>query len=148
MFGQHIDTAIMYGNEAEIGKAIAEQLKAGKVKREDLFITTKLNNSVRAHSEEGVEPTIRESLQRLQLDYVDLVLIHWPVVTDKAAEKRGVLEPSAQVRWACCFLPDSAVLSLCVLQRWAGEQRVHHLPSELLAFCRVRQLLHMMLGLQ
>ena len=92
---QLIDTAVMYGNEAEIGKALSDQLKAGKVQREDLFITTKLNNSPQQHSEEGVEPAIRESLQKLQLDYVDLVLIHWPV-TEQPTQDRGNVHPPIQ----------------------------------------------------
>lgn len=94
---QHIDTAVMYGNEAEIGKAVAEHLKSGKLRREDLFVTTKLNNSMQQHSEEGVEPAIRESLEKLQLDYVDLVLIHWPVTTDRRTEKPGDVQPPIQV---------------------------------------------------
>ncbi|NGP46122.1 aldo/keto reductase [Bacillaceae bacterium SIJ1] len=67
-----IDTAMIYKNEAGVGKAIHES----GMKREDLFITTKVWNS-----DQGYENTIRayeESLQRLGLDYVDLYLIHWP----------------------------------------------------------------------
>ncbi|TLS38673.1 aldo/keto reductase [Pseudalkalibacillus caeni] len=68
-----IDTAAIYGNEEGVGKAIAES----GVPREELFITTKLWNS-----EQGYESTLaafEESLKKLQLDYVDLYLIHWPV---------------------------------------------------------------------
>lgn len=70
---RHIDTAAIYGNEAGVGNAI----KRSGLPREDLFITTKLWNS-----EQGYDSTLRafeESLKRLQLDYVDLYLIHWPV---------------------------------------------------------------------
>ncbi|KAI6195940.1 alcohol dehydrogenase [Aphelenchoides besseyi] len=71
-----IDTATAYKNEAEIGAVLQEFFKAGKLKREDVFITTKLPwNSNR---EEDVEPLIRQSLKLLQLDYIDLYLIHMP----------------------------------------------------------------------
>lgn len=67
-----IDTAKVYGNEAGVGKAIA----ASSVKRDDLFITTKLWNP-----DQGYENTLKAfdvSLEKLGLDYVDLYLIHWP----------------------------------------------------------------------
>lgn len=96
----HIDTAVMYGNEAQIGKSLAEHIKSGKVDREHLFIVTKLNNSAKQHSRSGVEPAIRESLQKLQLDYVDLVLIHWPI-TDRnpPGQKSGDVNPPIQETW-------------------------------------------------
>jgi len=68
---RHIDTAAIYGNEEMIGKAI----KDSKVKREDIFITTKLWNT-----DQGYESTLEafgESLKKLGTDYVDLYLIHW-----------------------------------------------------------------------
>lgn len=62
---QHIDTAAIYGNEEDVGAALADVLKAGKVKREELFITTKLWSD--AHARDAVEPALNASLQRLQL---------------------------------------------------------------------------------
>lgn len=70
---RHIDTAAVYGNEESVGQAI----KDSHVDRKDLFVTTKLWNGQRdsyAHVLEALE----DSLTRLQLDYVDLYLIHWP----------------------------------------------------------------------
>ncbi len=69
---RHIDTAAIYGNEAGVGAAIA----ASGIPRDELFITTKLWND-RHH---GGEPhaAIAESLQKLDLDRVDLYLVHWP----------------------------------------------------------------------
>ena len=84
---RHIDTAAIYGNEVEIGEALAEVFKSGTLKREDLFITTKLWND--AHDKNSVIPALKESLKKLQLDYLDLYLIHWPV-----AFKNGVAFPS------------------------------------------------------
>ncbi|CAF3954206.1 unnamed protein product [Rotaria sordida] len=74
-----IDTAWIYENEQEIGNGIHEALEQsqGKIKREDLFITTKLWNQ--HHAPDDVEWALRDSLKKLRLDYVDLYLIHWPV---------------------------------------------------------------------
>ncbi|XP_026313464.1 aldo-keto reductase AKR2E4-like isoform X2 [Hyposmocoma kahamanoa] len=76
---RHIDTASMYRNEVEIGQGIADVVNKGLVKREDLFVTTKLGHD--KHAEQLVVPALRESLSRLGLDYVDLYLIHSPVST-------------------------------------------------------------------
>ncbi|AXQ79287.1 aldo/keto reductase [Streptococcus chenjunshii] len=69
---RHIDTAAVYGNEESVGRAI----KDSGLPREDIFVTTKLWND--AHSYEGAKAALAASLERLQLDYVDLYLIHWP----------------------------------------------------------------------
>uniref|UniRef100_A0A2A4JAY8 NADP-dependent oxidoreductase domain-containing protein n=1 Tax=Heliothis virescens TaxID=7102 RepID=A0A2A4JAY8_HELVI len=73
---RHVDTAFAYRIEDQVGRAIARKIAEG-VKREDLFITTKLWNS--EHAREAVVPALRQSLSNLRLQYVDLYLIHWPV---------------------------------------------------------------------
>lgn len=78
---RHIDCAHIYGNEAEVGKAIAESITAGTVTREQLWITSKLWND--SHAPEDVEPALETTLTNLQLDYLDLYLIHWPVCFKK-----------------------------------------------------------------
>lgn len=72
---RHIDTAQMYQNEAGVGAAI----KAAGLPREELYVTTKLNNAF--HRPDDARRTFEESLQRLGLDRVDLFLIHWPLPT-------------------------------------------------------------------
>lgn len=72
---RHIDCAAVYGNERLIGQALREAMQTG-VTREDLWITSKLWND--RHSEADVIPACEQSLKDLQLDYLDLYLIHWP----------------------------------------------------------------------
>ena len=69
---RHIDTAAFYGNEEEVGKAIRDS----NVPREEIFVTTKVWNTDRDY--EKAKKSLEESLERLGLDYVDLLLIHWP----------------------------------------------------------------------
>ncbi|MCQ2412164.1 MAG: aldo/keto reductase [Sphaerochaetaceae bacterium] len=73
---RHIDTAAGYGNEASVGKAINDFMNESGVKREEIFITTKLNNP--DHGYENTVKAIETSLQKLGLSYIDLYLIHWP----------------------------------------------------------------------
>ncbi|KRX06729.1 NADP-dependent oxidoreductase domain [Pseudocohnilembus persalinus] len=78
---RHIDTASIYKNEKYIGQAIKDFLQQNKdkgIKRNDLFIVSKINPS-----EQGYEKTIQavqDIISRLQLEYIDLILIHWPGV--------------------------------------------------------------------
>ncbi|XP_046546022.1 aldo-keto reductase family 1 member B1-like isoform X2 [Haliotis rubra] len=74
---RHIDTAWLYQTEPEIGVAIKELIKESKVKREELFIVTKM--WVHCHEPDQVEPACRMSLEALDMDYIDLYLIHFPI---------------------------------------------------------------------
>ena len=69
---RHIDCAYLYGNEGEVGDAIAKKIAEGVVRREDLFITTKIWPSF--FEAENMEKCLNISLERLQTDYVDQVL--------------------------------------------------------------------------
>ncbi|XP_046546021.1 aldo-keto reductase family 1 member B1-like isoform X1 [Haliotis rubra] len=83
---RHIDTAWRYETEPEIGVAIKELIKEGKVKRSELFIVTKIWGH--CHEPHKVEPACRESLEALDMDYIDLYMIHFPVAyVDKVRSK-------------------------------------------------------------
>ncbi|KZZ92237.1 Aldo/keto reductase [Ascosphaera apis ARSEF 7405] len=83
---RHLDCAWFYGNEHEIGFALHDFLKENQdVKREDIFITTKVWNHL--HKPEDVKWSLENSLSNFQLNYVDLFLMHWPIASEKTDDK-------------------------------------------------------------
>lgn len=112
---RHVDTAQMYGNEADVGRGLAD----AAVDRSDVWLTTKLALDAMAH--DAVRPALESSLRRLGTDYVDLLLIHWPVADVPLADTLGAMRaavddglvahigvsnfPSAHVRQAIELAP-------------------------------------------
>ena len=84
---RHFDCASVYGNEPDVGRALRTVLSSG-VARQSLWITSKLWNDM--HNPADVEEACRKTLVDLELDYLDLYLIHWPV-----ALKKGVFIPAS-----------------------------------------------------
>jgi len=95
---RHIDCAAIYQNEEEVGRALRDAFQAGDATREEVWVTSKLWND--SHAPEHVRPALQTSLRKLQLDRLDLYLIHWPV-----ALRPGVALP----RGPEDFLPLSEV---------------------------------------
>ena len=81
---RHLDCAHIYGNETDIGRALRDILKT--VDRDELWFTSKLWND--CHRPEHVQPALKTTLANLQLDFLDLYLIHWPI-----AHRPGVIRP-------------------------------------------------------
>ena len=82
----HIDCAWIYGNEKEIGESFKKVFEGGKVKRDEVFVTSKLWSSF--HAKKNVAPACKETLENLKLDHLDLYLMHWGIATPP-----GELEP-------------------------------------------------------
>ena len=110
---RHIDCAYVYQNEEEVGRALKEVISSGAVKREELFITSKCWNTF--HSKDLVRPACEKSLQLLQLDYLDLYLIHWPF----GFQEGGDLYPQNEDKTACI------TSDVDYLETWKGMEEVH-----------------------
>jgi diketogulonate reductase-like aldo/keto reductase len=102
---RHFDCASVYANEREIGFSFREILRSG-VLRKDLWVTSKLWND--KHGETDVIPSFRQSLSDLQLDYLDMYLIHWPFpnfhppgcdVTSRSADARPYIHENYMKTW-------------------------------------------------
>jgi alcohol dehydrogenase (NADP+) len=74
---RHFDCASIYNNEKEIGAALAAAVESGAVKREEMWVSSKLWSN--AHAAKHVRPALERTLKNLQLNHLDLYLIHWPV---------------------------------------------------------------------
>ena len=90
---RHIDAAWCYKNQDEVGEGIQQAITEGIVKREDLWVTSKLWNH--CHAKQDVEPHLKDTLEQLKLDYLDLYLIHWPI----SSVESEVLTPPYEETW-------------------------------------------------
>ncbi|XP_053680716.1 1,5-anhydro-D-fructose reductase-like [Anopheles nili] len=87
---RHIDTAYLYENEVEIGQAIRAKIAEGVIRREDIFVTTKLWNTF--HDPQHVEEAFRRSFDMLDIGYIDLFLMHSPMGQQFAGYEYGDLQ--------------------------------------------------------
>ena len=93
---RHIDTAEMYGNEAEVGEAIA---RSG-LDRGEIFVTSKLSND--AHEPDDARRAFEGTLKALGTEYVDLFLIHWPLPTRSPPSRTSGRRPGPGGAWRSC----------------------------------------------
>jgi len=86
---RHIDTAERYGNEAAVGEGLAQGLRIAGLERDDVFVTTKVYHDKLAATD--LQRSFNDSLRKLKLPFVDLLLIHWPNPAVPLAETLGAL---------------------------------------------------------
>ena len=146
---RHIDTAQAYGNEVGVGEAI----KASKLKREDIYVTTKVQAEIKNYKD--AKASIDESLRKLGLDYVDLILIHSPQPWALFRGKRRYFEENIEV-WRALeeaykdgkakaigvsnFLIDDLenIMSNCEIKPMANQILCHigSTPMDVIKFCQ------------
>ena len=112
---RHIDTAYAYQNEAIIGKVLQQLFQQNVIKRKDIFITTKVWSTF--HKRNSVLNAVKLSLNNLRLDYVDLLLVHWPMAYK---EGTGILRPNYTLN------PDTDS-DVTVVETWKGMEDVSKL---------------------
>ncbi|MBC8138699.1 MAG: aldo/keto reductase [Fibrella sp.] len=119
---RHIDCAAVYANEHLVGEALADAMKGG-VRREDLFITSKLWND--KHGEADVIPACEKSLRDLGLDYLDLYLIHWPFPNYHAPK----VDVSARDPHAKSYIHESYMRTWRQLETLVDRGLVRHIGT-------------------
>ncbi len=116
---RHIDTAEMYGNEREVGEAIA---KSG-LDRSEVFVTSKLDND--AHRPDDARQAFDQTLRALGFDYIDLFLIHWPLPMKYEGDFVSTWETLGE------FYRDGRARSIGVSNFQAGHLRRLHAQSDI-----------------
>jgi len=128
----HIDCAAAYANECEVGHALTAAVAKGTVTREQLFITSKLWNDRRRP--EDVRAALQQSLADLQLEYLDLYLIHWPVVW-----RRGTLmQTDGGASLAACWRALEAAVDAGLVRSIGVSNFDEGQMAELMAAARVQ----------
>ena len=135
---RHIDTAAIYGNEADVGAGVHES----GIARAEIFITTKVWND-----DQGYDTTLRAfdaSLERLKMDYVDLYLVHWPVTGKRADTWRALINLYEQKRCRAIGVSNFTIRHLkellvnSPLVPMVNQFELHpfHTRKELVAYCQ------------
>jgi diketogulonate reductase-like aldo/keto reductase len=139
---RHIDTAALYGNEPDVGRAVRES----GIAREQLFVVTKLWNSDQGYA--SAVKACELSLSRLKLDYIDLYLIHWPEPGKRLDSWRALVDMRAQGKCKSIGVSNYTVAHLEELMRNSNVvpavNQIEFSPflyqRQLLEFCRARRI--------
>ncbi|CAF4741929.1 unnamed protein product [Pieris macdunnoughi] len=153
---RHFDTAHFYRMEPEVGYVIKKKIEEGVVRREDVFVTTKVWQH--NHRTDDAYASIEASLRRLGLDYIDLVLIHWPISMDingvdekidyletyrglENAMKNGLVKSIGVSNFNLAQL--ERLLSNCEVKPAVNQIQVtiNLLEKELVSFCKAQNIL-------
>lgn len=152
---RHLDCACDYGNEPQVGQGITAALRAGLVRREDLWITSKLWNTY--HEPKHVRAACERSLRDLQLDYLDLYLIHFPIAL--AFVPFDVRYPPEWLHDPQAASPAMKPIDVPYADTWGAMEELHRaglvkhlgvsnlnisLLRDLLAKCSIRPAVHQM----
>lgn len=142
---RHIDTAQIYRNEAEVGAGLARGLREAGLNREDVFLTTKVwMEQVGRHR---LGPSVEASLERLKTDYVDLLLLHWPVAEVplreqiealNAVRRRGLTRHIGISNYTTQLLGEAAAVSEAPLVTNQVEYHPFLDQTPVLTACRQR----------
>lgn len=163
---RHLDCASIYENEKEIGEALANIFSTGKAGRKDLFVTSKLWNT--EHHPDNVEKACRQTLSDLQLEYLDLYLMHWgiafvhgggfePMGSDGLAKtepisiretweamenlvKKGLVKSIGVANFTTMMIVD--LLSYAKIKPVTNQIEVHpyNVQEELISFCQKKRI--------
>ena len=147
---RHIDCAWVYKNQREVGEGIQQAITDGIVTREQIWVTSKLWNDF--HAFEDVEPHLRDTLNQLQLSYLDLFLIHWPATNVEAPELtppyrdtwKGMEAVQEQGLTRTIGVSNMTIKKLEAMKEYAtikplvcqGEMHILWRQDELLAYCK------------
>jgi alcohol dehydrogenase (NADP+) len=131
---RHFDCASVYGNEQLIGGSLT-QIMAGGIKREDLWVTSKLWND--KHAPADVAPTVEKSLRDLGLDYLDLYLIHWPFPNHHAP---GV-DVTSRAHNAKPYIHDEYMATWRELEKLVDKGLIRHIGTSNMSVAKLELLL-------
>ena len=133
---RHIDCAAVYGNEKEIGKALNELFEEGVVERKELWITSKLWND--KHGEDDVIPACKQSIEDLQVGYLDLYLTHWPFPNaHPPGADVGSRDPNAQP-----YIHENYMKTWRQMEKLVDQGLVRHIGTSNHTIAKMTRLLH------